>query len=119
MLGRRCRTAHILASDRDRSPRFVRVRHRRARLRDRGRDLSLDVSPAQLRDELQDELGKALLTGHPEVDDPLRGAVLAMVGETSAVRSGDDVTAAEIQSLTTSLHRLTPRPDVLRRITAR
>ena len=83
-----------------------------------GRDLSLDVSPAQLRDELQEELGKALLTGHAVVDDPLRGAVLAMVGETERLlHSGDDVTAAEIQSLTTSLHRLTPRPDVLRRIT--
>jgi diguanylate cyclase (GGDEF)-like protein len=71
-----------------------------------GRDLSLDVSPAQLRDELQDELGKALLTGHAVVDDPLRDAVLAMVGETERLlHSGEDVTAAEIQSLTTSLHR--------------
>jgi len=83
-----------------------------------GRDSSLDASPALLRDELQDALCGALLTGDSVVDKPMRDAVLATVREAERLlRAGDDVTATEIQALTTSLHGLTPRPDVLRRIT--
>jgi len=83
-----------------------------------GRDLSAGASPELLRDELQDELCGALLTGHCVVDGPLRDAVLATVREAeSLLRTGDDVTTAKIQSLTTSLRRLAPRPDVLGRIT--
>jgi diguanylate cyclase (GGDEF)-like protein len=83
-----------------------------------GRKLSLDASPALLRAELQDVLSGALLTGQAVVDEPLRERVLAMVGEAERLlHGGEDVTTAQIQSLTTSLHHLTPRPDVLRRIT--
>ena len=82
------------------------------------RDRSLDASPALMQDELKDALCGALLTGDSVVDNPMRGAVLATVREAERLlRAGDDVTATEIQALTTSLHALTPRPDVLRRLT--
>ena len=81
-------------------------------------DRSLDASPDLLRDGLRDMLCGTLLTGHSMVDSPLRDAVLATVLEVERLlQAGDDVAAADIQSLTMSLRRLAPRPDVLRRIT--
>ena len=83
-----------------------------------GHDPSLEPPPELLRDELRDELSGALLTGDCVVDGPLRDALLATVHEAEALlRAGDDVTTAQIRVLTTSLRRLTGRPDVLRRIT--
>jgi diguanylate cyclase (GGDEF)-like protein/PAS domain S-box-containing protein len=84
-----------------------------------GDEWLLDASPELLRDELQDVLCGALLTGAGVVDSPLRDAVLTTVREAERLlQAGDDVTSAEIGALTTSLHRLTQRPDTLRRITA-
>ena len=82
-----------------------------------GRDPTLDASPALLRDELRNELSRALLTGHAAADAPLREAVVATTRESERlVRLGDDVTTVEIEALTASLRRLTARPDVLRRV---
>ncbi len=79
----------------------------------------LNASPELLRDELQDVLCGALLTGAGVSDSPLRDAVLTTVREAERLlQEGDDVTSAEIGSLTMSLRQLTSRPDTLRRITA-
>jgi diguanylate cyclase (GGDEF)-like protein/PAS domain S-box-containing protein len=83
-----------------------------------GRDGSLDSSPEFLRDELQDTLCGLLLTGRSEGDDPVRDAVTATVREAERLLQADSQpTSAEIQWLAASLRRLTPHPDVLRRIT--
>jgi diguanylate cyclase (GGDEF)-like protein/PAS domain S-box-containing protein len=81
-------------------------------------DRSLDTSPALLGDELQDTMCKSLMTGHSVVDNRMREAVLATVREVERILQSDNhATATQIRWLTTSLHDLTSRPDVLRRIT--
>ena len=76
------------------------------------------ASSSVLRDELQDALYGALLTGQDGADRSLHAAVLAVVSEADRLLgSGDRVTNSEIQALTASLSRLGPQPDVLRRIT--
>jgi diguanylate cyclase (GGDEF)-like protein len=85
---------------------------------DGGHEWLLDASPEILRDELQDVLCGALLTGSEAVDGPMRNAVVAVVQEADRLlKSGDDLTTGEIRELTASLQRLTPRPDRLRHIT--
>lgn len=75
------------------------------------------VAPELLRDELQDLLCEEVLTGHNMADGPLRDSVLAAVCEVeSLLHAGSRTTTAEIALLMASLHRLTPRPDTLRRI---
>jgi diguanylate cyclase (GGDEF)-like protein len=84
----------------------------------RGPEQSPNASPTLLRDELQDEFCRALLTDQGGVGGPKRDAVIATVREAERLlRTADDVTTAEIQSLTTSLSRLTSRPNILHRIT--
>jgi len=81
-----------------------------------GDDSLPDSSPELLRDELQDVLCGALLTGDGFVDGLLHDAVVATVRDAvRLLQSGDNVTTAQIQALTTSLQRLTFRPDTLRR----
>ena len=76
------------------------------------------ASPELLRDELQEVLCGSLLTGDNIIDGPLRAAVKRTVGDAvRLLQSGDNVTTAQILTLTTSLQRLTTRPDTLRRIT--
>ena len=76
------------------------------------------ASPELLRDELQEVLCGSLLTGDDIIDGPLRAAVVTTVGDAvRLLQSGNNVTAAQILTLTTSLQRLTTRPDTLRRIT--
>ena len=78
---------------------------------------SLDVSPELLRDELQDVLVTALLTGDDIADGPARDAVLAAVAEAERLLlSGEQVTDAGIRSLLVTLGRLTSRPETQRRI---
>ena len=90
-----------------------------ARYREVGGDAWLpDASPELLRDELQDVLCGALLTGDGIVDGPLRAAVVATVRDAvHLLQSGETVTSAQIQVLTAMLQRLTSRPETLRRIT--
>jgi diguanylate cyclase (GGDEF)-like protein len=90
-----------------------------ARHRQVGGDAGLPfASPDLLRDELQDVLCGALLTGDDVVDGPVRAAVVATVRDAvRLLQSGETVTGEQIQALTTSLQRLTPHPDTLRRIT--
>lgn len=84
-----------------------------------GDEWMLNASPELLRDELQDVLSGALLTCAGVIDSPQRAAVLTTVREAERLlQEGDDVTSAEIGSLTRSLRQLTSRPDTLRRITA-
>jgi len=74
------------------------------------------ASPELLRDQLQDVLSGALLTGDRFVDGPLQDAVAATVRDAvHLLESGDNVTNAQIQTLTTSLQRLTSRPETLHR----
>ena len=83
-----------------------------------GRDLPLDDALARLRDEAIRAISGPLLTGDRGLDDPLRDAVSATVREAEGMlRVSQDVTAGQIQSLTASMRRLTPRLGVLRRIT--
>ena len=80
--------------------------------------LPLDESLALLRDDAFSTICGALLTGDHRIDDPLRDAVRATVLETdSMLRVSADATVSQIQALTASLRRLTPRLDVLRRVT--
>jgi len=68
--------------------------------------------------ELQDILCGALLTGHVAADSPVRAAVEATVREVDTLLGkGDQVTTSQIEALVASLRGLTPRLDVLRRIT--
>ncbi|MGV8850689.1 MAG: EAL domain-containing protein [Propionibacteriaceae bacterium] len=77
---------------------------------------SPDASPELLSDRLQEVLCGALLTGDRFVDGPLHDAVRATVRDAMhLLESGDDVTTEQIQTLTTSLQRLTPRPETLHR----
>jgi diguanylate cyclase (GGDEF)-like protein/PAS domain S-box-containing protein len=70
------------------------------------------------RVELEQTIGRALGRGLNAAEDPTRAEVAAVVLEAQRLlESGTDATAAEIKSLTAWLHRLTSRPDVLRRIT--
>ncbi len=70
------------------------------------------------RDQLEETIGRALGRGPSTVDGPTRSEVAAVVVETNRlIDRGSDATAVEIKSLTAWLHRLTSRPDVLRRIT--
>jgi len=81
-----------------------------------GDDSLPDASPELLRDQLQDVLCGALLTGDRFVDGPLHDAVRATVRDAvHLLESGDNVTTAQIQTLTTSLQRLTSRPETLHR----
>ncbi|MGV8966334.1 MAG: EAL domain-containing protein [Cellulomonas sp.] len=78
----------------------------------------LETSPELLRDELQDVLCGALLTGDGIVDGPLRDAVVATVRDAERLlQPGASVTAAAIEDLSAALRRLSPRADSLRRIT--
>ena len=76
----------------------------------------LDVAPAMSRDELEHALYTSLLSGHDGTDEAMRAAVVDAVGGAGRLRHRHDITAAEIQSLLTSLHGLTTRPEILRRI---
>lgn len=81
-----------------------------------------DPAPAStstvLRDELQDALYGALLTGQDGADRSLRAAVLALVSETDSVLGQRDSDSnLRIQALIATLSRLGRQPDVLRRIT--
>ena len=81
-----------------------------------GDDWLPDASPELLREELQDVLWGELLTGDGFLDGPLRDTVVATVRDAvRLLQPGDSVTTAQIQALTTSLQRLTSRPDTLRR----
>ncbi len=67
---------------------------------------------------LQDVLQRDLLTGDEVVDSRSHDAVVAIARDAvRVVEQGDSVTTAQIQALTTSLQRLTSRPDTLRRFT--
>ena len=81
-----------------------------------GTGRSLDVSPAMLRNELEHVLYTSLLSGHNGTDEAMRAAVVETVGQAGRLLHRHDITAAEIQSLLASLHGLTARPEVLRRI---
>ena len=75
------------------------------------------VSADLLRDELQDVLFAALLSGDDVVDGPARDAVLAAIGTAEhLLTSGEPVTEAEIGAVTLAFRRLTSRPDTLRRV---
>jgi diguanylate cyclase (GGDEF)-like protein len=79
-----------------------------------GDDSLPDASLELLRDQLQDVLGRALLTGDRFVDGPLHDAVVATVRDTlHLLQSGDNVTTAQIQTLATSLQALASRPETL------
>ncbi|HEY8719700.1 EAL domain-containing protein [Pengzhenrongella sp.] len=85
---------------------------------DAAREWSDATSPELLRDELQDVLCGALLTGPKMGEGPVRDAVIAVVDEAERLLSkGDDLTSADIASLVADIGALTPRPDTLRRIT--
>ena len=81
------------------------------------RDLSLEASPALLLDELQDMLCGALLTGHSLDENPLRESALAIAREAERLLgTGDELIAGQIKALTSSLRRLAPQPEILRRV---
>ncbi len=78
---------------------------------------SLGATPAVLCGELKDSLYKRLLTGHTLVDEPMWEALAETVAAAGQlVDSSATISAADIQGLTASLHRLTSHPDVLRRL---
>ncbi|WP_407343667.1 EAL domain-containing protein [Pengzhenrongella phosphoraccumulans] len=78
----------------------------------------LDASPGILRDELQDVLCGALLTGDGMLDGPTRDAVLTTVRDAERLlQPGVVVTSAAIAGLCAALRRLSSRPDSLRRVT--
>ncbi len=78
----------------------------------------LETSPELLRDELQDVLCGALLTGEGMVDGPMRDAVVATVRHAERLlQPGASVTNAAIAELSAALRRLSPRGESLRRIT--
>ena len=76
---------------------------------------SFDASPAVLRDGLDHALYTSLLSG-PGIDEAMRAQVLEVADEAERLLHSRNITAGEIQSLLTSLHGLTARPEVLRRI---
>jgi diguanylate cyclase (GGDEF)-like protein len=76
------------------------------------------VSTKLLRDGLQGLLERELHTGDDVVDSRSHDAVVAIARDAvSVVEQGDSVTTVQIKALTTSLQRLTSRPDTLRRFT--
>ncbi len=80
------------------------------------------ASPRLLREGLQemleDALHRELRTGDDLVDSGSHDAVVTTVLDAVlVVEQGDNVTRAQIQALTTSLQRLSLRPDTLRRFT--
>ena len=80
-------------------------------------DRSPVVSAELLRDELQDVLVAALLSGDDVVDGPTHDGVLVAIGTVEhLLTSGETVTEAQIGAVTLALRRLTSRPDTLRRI---
>ena len=77
---------------------------------------SLDGTPVMLRNELEHTLYTALLSGHPGADEAMRANVVGTVCEAERLLHRRDIGTGEVQSLITSLHSLTSRPEVLRRI---
>ena len=77
---------------------------------------SLDVAAGLSRDQFEHALFDSLLTGHLGLDEAVRGAVVETASEVERLRRRPDITRGEIESLLTSLHALTARPEVLRRI---
>lgn len=77
---------------------------------------TVEQSPRSLGEELDAVLRKELL-GEGRPDDPGSASVAETVsGVERLVQGGAEVTAKDIQWLTTSLNRLALRPNVLRRI---
>jgi diguanylate cyclase (GGDEF)-like protein/PAS domain S-box-containing protein len=75
------------------------------------------VTPAGLRGELKEQLAVRLLTGHALIDEPMREALTVTVAAAAQlVERSTTISAADVHDLTTSLHRLTSHPDVLRRL---
>jgi len=76
------------------------------------------ASTELLREGLQALLERELRTGDDVLDSRSHEAVVAVaLDAVRVVEQGDNVTSAQIQALTTSLRRLTSRPDTLRRFT--
>ncbi|MGV8964906.1 MAG: EAL domain-containing protein [Cellulomonas sp.] len=84
---------------------------------DRAGGWLLDSSPELLRDALQDVLCGALLTGSSTNQSVERDAVVATVDEVERLlRANEGASPADLRALTAALHRLTSRPEALRRI---
>ncbi|WP_430867239.1 EAL domain-containing protein [Demequina aurantiaca] len=81
-------------------------------------DLTAEEATQALRDATQDLLQRELLTGDDAVDGRLQDDAMATVdGALHLIELGDDVTAAQVQSVMDAFRGLTSRPDTLRRLT--